>query len=133
MSCPDSSDSCCTPACRARLSYFVAIVAVFLIVGGLAKMLQHYTETGAQAAREARARERSKAQSEIRQAAAQELATSGVINKDKGFYRVPITAAMELTLKDYQNPAAARAEFSARVDKVNAAPPKPPEKKSEFE
>ena len=133
MSCSESQDSCCSPACRSKLAYFVAIVVVFLVVGGLAKMLQHYTETGSQAAREARARERAKAQSEVRQAAAQELNTSAVVSKEKGFYRIPVTAAMELTLKDYQNPAASRANFIARVDKANAAPPKAPEKKSDFE
>ena len=53
MSCPESQESCCSPACRSKLAYFIAILVVFLVVGGLAKMLQHYTETGSQAAREA--------------------------------------------------------------------------------
>lgn len=133
MNCPESQESCCSPACRSKLAYFVAIVVVFLVVGGLAKMLQSYTETGAKAARETRAGERAKAQAEVRQAAAQELHSTAVVNKEKGFYRIPITTAMELTLQDYQNPATARPAFAARVDKANAAPPKAPEKPSAFE
>ena len=133
MSCSESQDSCCGEGCRSKLAYFVGALVVILLGVGLNAMLRHYTETGAQAAREARAKERSKAQSEVRQAAAQELSTVGVVNKEKGFYRIPVQAAMELTLQDYQTPAAARSNFIARVDKANAAPPKPPEKKSEFE
>ncbi|MFA6544429.1 MAG: hypothetical protein WCS99_08385 [Limisphaerales bacterium] len=133
MSCHDSQDSCCSASCRSKLAYFIGALVVILLGVGLNAMLKSYTETGAQAAREARAKERAKAQSEIRQTAAQELNTAGVMNKEKGFYRIPVQAAMELTLKDYQNPAAARSNFIARVDKANAAPPKAPEKKSDFE
>lgn len=134
MSCPESQDACCSPACRTKAAYFLGALVVVLLGVGINAMLKHYTETGAQAAREARAKERAKAQAEIRQATAQELATAAVLDKAKGVYRIPVTAAMELTLKDYQTDAAAsRAAFVARVEKITAPPPKAPEKKSEFE
>ena len=72
---------------------------------------------GAQAAREVRSKERSKAQAEIRQTAKLELGTSGVLDKFKGIHRIPVEAAMELTLKEYQaNAAAGRANFVSRVE-----------------
>ncbi len=134
MSCEESQDSCCSPACRTKAAYFLGALVVILLGVGLNAMLKHYTETGVQAAREARAKERAKAQAEIRQTTAQELNTVAVLDKAKGVYRIPVTAAMELTLKEYQTDAAAsRAAFVARVEKITAPPPKAPEKKSEFE
>ena len=133
MSCPESQDSCCTPACRTKAAYFLGALVVILLGVGINAMLKSYTETGSQAAREARSKERSKAQAEIRQVTAQELNTAAALDKTKGIYRIPVTAAMELTLKDYQDAAASRAAFVARVEKITAPPPKAPEKKSEFE
>ncbi|NBV24362.1 MAG: hypothetical protein EBS05_20890 [Proteobacteria bacterium] len=134
MSCSESKDSCCTPACRTKAAYFVGALVVVLLGVGLNAMLKHYTATGAKAAREARALERAKIQAEIRQTTALELTTAAVVDKAKGVYRIPVTAAMELTLKDYQADAAAgRAAFVARVEKITAPPPKAPEKPSAFE
>lgn len=134
MSCPESQDSCCTPACRTKAAYFFGALVVILLGVGINAMLKSYTETGSQAAREARSKERSKAQAEIRQATALELNNAAVLDKAKGVYRIPVTAAMELTLKEYQTDAAAsRTAFVARVEKFTAPPPKAPEKKSEFE
>lgn len=134
MSCQESPDACCSPACRTKAAYFVGALVVILLGVGLNSMLKHYTETGAGAAREARAKERAKANAELRQATAQELGTAAVLDKAKGQYRIPISAAMELTLKDYQsNAAAGRAAFVARVEKITAPPPKAPEKPSAFE
>lgn len=117
MSCPESQDSCCTPACRTKAAYFVGALVVILLGVGINAMLKSYTETGSQAARETRSKERSKAQAEIRQVAAQELGTSGVLDKFKGIHRIPVTAAMDLTLKDYQaNAAAGRSNFVSRVE-----------------
>lgn len=134
MSCEESQDSCCSPACRTKAAYFLGALVVILLGVGLNAMLKSYTETGAQAAREARAKERAKAQAEIRQTTAQELGTATVLDKAKGVYRIPVTAAMELTLKEYQTDAAAsRTAFVARVEKITAPPPKAPEKPSAFE
>jgi len=117
MSCPESSDACCSPACRTKAAYFVGALVVILLGVGINAMLKNYTETGALAAREARAKERAKAQAELRQAAAQELTTAAVMDKSKGIHRIPVAAAMELTLKEYQGDAAAsRANFVKRVE-----------------
>lgn len=133
MSCQESQDSCCSPACRTKAAYFFGALVVVLLGVGLNAMLKSYTETGAQAAREARSKERSKAQAELRQVTQQELDKTALLDKAKGVYRIPVTVAMDLVLKDYQDAAASRAAFVARVEKITAPPPKAPEKKSEFE
>ncbi|MEN9575702.1 MAG: hypothetical protein RL514_3557 [Verrucomicrobiota bacterium] len=133
MSCHESKDACCSPACRTKAAYFFGALVVILLGVGINAMLKSYTETGAQASREARSKERAKAQAELRQTTTQELTTVAVLDKAKGVYRIPVTAAMELTLKDYQNAAASRAAFVARVEKITAPPPKAPEKPSAFE
>jgi len=47
--------------------------------------------------------------------------------------RLPIAEAKKLALRDWQNPAAARSNLIARVEKATAAPPKAPEKPNPFE
>ncbi len=134
MSCPESQDSCCTPACRTKTAYFLGALVVILLGVGITALLKSYTETGASAARDARAKERAKAQAELRQVTALELNNAAVLDKAKGIHRIPVSAAMELTLKEYQTDAAAsRTAFVARVEKFTAPPPKAPEKPSAFE
>ena len=120
MSCPESQDSCCTPACRTKAAYFVGALVVVLLGCGLNAMLKHYTETGAKAAREARSKERAKALAEVRQTTAQELTSAAVLDKGKGIHRIPIATAMELVLQDYRNPEAGRSNFVARIEKFTA-------------
>lgn len=134
MSCHESQDACSSTASRSKAAYFFGALVVILLGVGLNSMLKRYTETGANAAREARSKERSKALAEVRQTTAQELGTSAVLDKSKGQYRIPVSRAMELTMKDYQaNASAGRAAFVARVEKITAPPPKAPEKPSAFE
>lgn len=120
MSCPESQDSCCTPACRTKAAYFVGALVVVLLGCGLNAMLKHYTATGANEARAARAKDRAKALAEVRQSTAQELATAALLDKGKGIYRIPVSAAIELILKDYQSPEAGRSNFVARIEKFTA-------------
>jgi len=102
---------------RSKIAYFVGAIVITLLGLGINTMLKNYTETGAQAAREARANERTKAHAELRQVSAQELSSAAVLDKSKGIYRIPVNAAMELTMKEYQrDAAAARAGFVKRVE-----------------
>lgn len=134
MSCSESQDTCCYPSFRSKAAYFFGALVVILLGVGINSMLQRYTETGASAAREARAKERAKALADVRQVTAVELGSTAVLDRAKGQYRIPVTAAMELTVKDYQaNAAAGRAAFVARIEKITAPPPKAPEKPSAFE
>lgn len=108
-----------------------AIVGTFLIVAALVGVMRRHTQATAVDA--VRIAERAKALAELREAEAVALSTPAWIDQGKGLVRLPITNAMELVLRGWENPAAARSNLIARVEKATAAPPKAPEKPSEFE
>ena len=80
-----------------------------------------------------RAAVRAKALAEIRAAEAQALNQSGWIDQDRGLVRLPIAVALKITEREWQNPAAARSNLMARIEKAAAPAPKGPEKPSAFE
>ncbi len=80
-----------------------------------------------------RGAERAKALAEIRAAEEKALTTSAVIDAQRGIVRLPIEAAMQLAAQAWTNPAAARADLTARAGKAAAELPKAPEKPSAFE
>jgi hypothetical protein len=80
-----------------------------------------------------RAAERAKALAELRAAEADALNNVGWVDQAKGVVRLPIVDSMKLVEREWQNPAKARANLIARVEKATALPPKVPEKPSAFE
>ena len=82
---------------------------------------------------EDRAMERTKALSEIRATEEKSLETPGWIDQSHGVVRLPLETALSLAARQWQNPAAARAELIARQEKASAELPKAPEKPSAFE
>jgi hypothetical protein len=80
-----------------------------------------------------RATLRSKALADIRAAETTALVTPGWIDQDRGIVRLPIETALQLSEKDAQNPAAARADLIARAAKAAAPMPKTAPKPSAFE
>ena len=80
-----------------------------------------------------RAAVRTKALAEIRAAETQALNHPGWIDENRGLVRLPIEVAMQITEHEWQNPAAARSNLTARVEKATAPAPKAPEKPSAFE
>jgi hypothetical protein len=80
-----------------------------------------------------RAAVRAKALAEIRAAEAQALNQPGWIDENRGLVRLPITVAMQITEREWQNPAAARSNLMSRVEKATAPAPPAPEKPSAFE
>ena len=112
-------------------AYALAIVGTFGIVAGLViTMKQH---TAPPPVDQKRIAERSKALADLRQAEAEALSTPGWVDQAKGIVRLPITNAMAMVLEQWQNPAAARSNLVARVEKATFVPPPPPAKPSEFE
>ena len=116
---------------RAGLAYLVGILGAFLIVGLLIWAMYRYTRPEPLGAE--RASVRAKALAEILGAEKEALETTGWIDKGKGIVRLRIEDAMLLVEKQWQNPAAARSNLFARVEKATALPPKAPEKPSPFE
>ena len=116
---------------RVALAYIVAILGAFLIVAVLVWAMQRYTQPAPLNAD--RAATRAKALVELRAAEDEALTTTAWIDQGKGQVRLRVQDAMELVRREWQNPAAARSNLIARVEKANAAPPKAPEKPSPFE
>jgi hypothetical protein len=80
-----------------------------------------------------RAAVRAKALVEIRAAETQALNHPGWIDENRGLVRLPISIAMQITEREWQDPVAARSNLTARVEKATAPAPQPPEKPSAFE
>lgn len=113
------------------LIYLLAIVGSFLIIGTLAWAIHRYTQPPPLA--EDRAAVRAKALGEIRAAETEALNNVAWIDPAKGLVRLRIEDAMALVQREWRNPAAARSNLIARVEKATAVPPKAPEKPSQFE
>ena len=76
---------------------------------------------------------RARALVEIRAAETQALNQPSWIDENRGLVRLPIEVAMQMTEREWQSPAAARSNLTARVEKATAPAPKAPEKSSAFE
>ena len=111
--------------------YFVGVLGALLIVALLVGAIYRYANPAPLGTD--RAQERRKNLKEMREADAA-LNQYGWADQSKGFVRLPVSAAMELTIKDYQNPDAAKKDIAVRVDKANPPPPPPaPEQPSKYE
>jgi hypothetical protein len=108
-----------------------AVVLVCLIFAALVWKMRQYTTPAPLGAE--RAAERAKALVELRAAETEALNNVGWVDPTKGLVRLPIVEAMKLVENKWQNPAKARADLIARVEKATALPPKAPEKPSAFE
>ena len=116
----------------ARLTaYAIGIFGTFLIVAMLVLAMRHYTQPAPVGAK--RVEERYRFLQDLRAADAKAINEYDWTDKDKGIVRLPVQRAVELTLQEWQNPAAARSNLISRVEKATAAPPKPPEKPSIYE
>ena len=124
----DASDNKC---CGRNFSVTVAVVIVCLIFAGLVWKMCEYTTPAPLGA--VRAAERAKALADLRAEEAIALNNVGWLDQPKGVVRLPIADAIKLAEKQWQNPAKARADLIARVEKATALPPKAPEKPSQFE
>lgn len=120
----NQSSACCTKVAV----YVVVTVSTLLLAKWLADSMK--TNSRPPTINAARVEERVKALKEVRAAGETELNNTGWVDQGRGVARLPIDVAMDLTIKRYQNPAAARADMNARVEKATA---KAPEKPSAFE
>ena len=110
----------------------MAVIGAILIVVFLDRELKK--QTAAAPIDAGRAEERAKALAEIRNAEADALDHTGWIDPTKGLVRLKIDDAMKLVEQKWKDPAAARKDLIARVEKANPPPPPPPPpKKSDFE
>lgn len=123
------SDTSCTSSPKA--ASWLGVLGAFLVVAFLVMMMRQYLPQAP--VNQARIDERKKALAEIRAEGEKAMNNEEVLDKGKKLVRLRIERAMELTVEEYKNPAAARSGLIARAEKASAAPPKPPEVPSKFE
>ena len=111
--------------------YVIAAFGTLFIMAALVGAMIHYTRPAP--LNTARINERYDNLKKLRAEEAKTLNEYDWQDQAKGFVRLPITNAMELIVREYQNPAAARTNLIARVEKATAAPPKAPEKPNQYE
>ena len=116
---------------RTGLAYLTGILGSLLIVAALVWAMQRYTQPPPLG--EDRIALRKKALADLRATEASELESYGWVDQTKGVVRLPINEEMKLALREWQNPAAARSNLVARVEKATAVPPAAPAKPSPFE
>ncbi len=114
-----------------RSAWAVGILGTFLLVAALVTIMIRVTRP--EPVDVNRVNERYQFLGEIRQAEAAAVSHYAWQNKDKGIVRIPVERAMELTLLEWQDPATARSNLVARIEKATALPPKPPEAPNPYE
>ncbi len=121
---------CCH--CGTKTAYTVAILGAFLIVAGLVWAMRQYLP--APALNATRAAERAKAFAEMRAAEAEAVNNVGWIDQGKGIVRLRVEDAVKIVEQQWgKDPAAARKDLIARVEKATAVPPAAPAQPSQFE
>ncbi len=123
----NDESSCCSERCKTTVAYGIGLLGSFLLVAGLAWMMNHYTKPAPVGVGRAKERQENL---KIHQAENAEALNNLAKDPLKDVVRLPISKAMELALQEWKNPAAGRANLISRMEKASA---KPPEKKSEFE
>jgi hypothetical protein len=109
----------------------VAVLGAFFIVALLVWAMQHYTQPPPLDA--GRAAQRAQALRELRTEENEALRTPAWLDPGKGIVRLRIVDSMKLAEREWQNPAAARSNLIARVEKATAVPPPAPAQPSPFE
>lgn len=115
----------------ASFIYIVVIIGALLIMNNMVKRVREYTTPAPLGAE--RAVERQQAADELSASSQAALTTYGWQDKSKEIVRLPIDRAMEITIEEWDDPAAARAKLISMSDKAVAEPPPAPEVPSEFE
>ncbi len=123
------NNSCCQGRSWATV---LAVIGACLIFAALVWVTKKYTLPST-AADQARKVERAKARAELTAVETEALNNVGWVDPTKGVVRLPIIEAMKLAEREWQNPAHARSNLIARVEKATALPPRAPEKPSAFE
>lgn len=105
-------------------AWSLAIVGTFLLMALLVWAMYHYTRP--EDLNAARVLERYQFLEQVQAAESQAVSQYAWRDRDKGLVILPIERALELTLREWQDPAAARSNLIALVEKAVALPPPPP-------
>jgi len=123
--------SCCSERTRSTFAYVVAGAGAFCIVAVLVWQTRKLIQPPPLG--EDRVAVRVKNLAEVRGLDSPALTTVGWVDQSKGIVRLPIETALKLAERKWQNPAQARSNLIARVEKATYVPPPPPAKPSQYE
>lgn len=101
--------------------YGVSFIGIFFILAGLIAIMRSYSQPPPPDSDYWALRSRNL--SELNAQNKDMLQNYGWIDAGRGVARIPIAKAMELTVREWQNPAMGRSNLLARIDKM--APPTP--------
>ena len=124
---PESSQTTYHNGGRAALGYVLACLLFVVVV----LAMKCWTRPAAIDAD--RSVVRTKALADVRAADAAAIETPGWIDQDHGVVRLPLSVALPLAERAWQDPSAARADLISRVEKATKPLPKAPAKPSQFE
>ena len=110
---------------------FLLAVALFCVMAVLLRLTWDSARPPSIGAERAKLRKANLA--ELRSAEAEMLTSYGVVNAEKGIYRMPIDQAVQMMIQEWKQPEKARQMMAERVDLAVAPPSPPPETPSEFE
>jgi hypothetical protein len=97
----------------------LGIAGVMLIMAGLIWIMYHFTQPGP--VDQSRWVERKRNLSEITAQTRDQLENYAWMDRDRGVVRLPIARAVDLTIREWENPSAGRSNLLARLDR--ATPP----------
>jgi hypothetical protein len=104
--------------------YLIGVLGTFFIVAALIWIMYAFTQPPP--VDEGRAAERRKNLSDMNAQSKEQLETYAWIDRSKGIVRLPIARAMELVVREWQNPAQGQSNLVARLPKATAVAPPPP-------
>lgn len=111
----DNAGSCCGQSGK-NITYGIAILGAFLIVGGLTWIMIKQTSPAPMG--KAREMERLKNLKELRAATSDQINSYGYADQPKGLVRIPVSKAIDLTLQEWKDPAKGRAGLIERIEKA---------------
>jgi len=97
-----------------------AFIGMFFILAGLIWIMYHYTQPGP--VDEARWAERKKNLAELNAQNVERLENYAWIDAKRGVVSLAVARAMELTIREWQDPAEGRAQLLARLEKYLPPP-----------
>ncbi len=104
--------------------YLIGVLGTFCIVAGLIWIMYYYTAPPPVDA--ARAAERRKNLADLSAQSKEQLDNYAWVDRTKGIVRLPVARAMELLVREWQNPAQGQSNLVARLSKATAITPPPP-------
>lgn len=107
---------------------FLLTVALFCVMVVLLRLTWDSARPTSIGAERAKLRKANLA--EVRSVEEEILTSYGVVNAEKGIYRMPIDQTIQMMIQEWKQPEKARQKMAKRVDLAVAPPPETP---SEFE